>query len=173
MDSSRYYSFITLLPAGKVEQIKDRLQKLLHSSTSFHQTGKARAELFYSGFMLGLINILATSHIIESEVESGDGRSGIVLIPSNGKGDQIVIIEYKISKTKEDLTSMTRMGLNQIINKHYDLKIKQHLHIKKILKISMTFCRNEMDSQYKIDYIGSVLLSQRLIFIHCNSLNHL
>lgn len=153
MDSSKYYSFITLLPAGKVEEFKDRLQKLLHNSTSFYQTGEARAELFYSGFMLGLINTLTPSHIIESEVESGDGRADIVLIPHNGKGDQAIIIEYKISKKKEDLALMARTGLEQIIDKRYDLKIKQHLHVKKILKIAMAFCGKEIDLQYQIDEI--------------------
>ena len=48
---------------------------------------------------------------------------------------------------------MTRIGLNQIVNKRYDLKIKQHLHIKKILKISMAFCGKDMDLQYQFDAI--------------------
>ncbi len=153
IDRSLYYSFVTLLPVGKVEEFKARLQQLLHNSTSFYQTGETKAELFYSGFMLGLINTLAPSHIIESEAESGDGRPDIVLIPHSGKGEQAIIIEYKISKNKEDLASMTRIGLNQIINNRYELKIKQHLHIKKILKISMAFCGKDMDLQYQIDAI--------------------
>ncbi len=136
-----------------MEEFKARLQQLLHNSTSFHQTGDTKAELFYSGFMLGLINTLAPSHIIESETESGDGRVDIVLIPHSGKGEQAIIIEYKISKDKQDLASMTRIGLNQMINKSYDLKIKQHLHIKKILKISMAFCGKDMDLQYQLDAI--------------------
>ncbi|WP_342267968.1 AAA family ATPase [Candidatus Tisiphia endosymbiont of Empis tessellata] len=36
IDSSRYYSFISLLPAGKVEEFKERLQELLVNSTSFY-----------------------------------------------------------------------------------------------------------------------------------------
>ncbi len=104
--------------------------------------------------MLGLIiNTLAPSHLIESEAESGDGRPDIVLIPHSGKGDLAIIIEYKISKIKEDLPSITRIGLNHIVNKCYDLKIKQHLHIKKILKIAMAFCSKDMDLQYQVDEI--------------------
>jgi PD-(D/E)XK nuclease superfamily len=103
--------------------------------------------------MLGLINTLTPSHIIESEAESGGGRADIVLIPHNGKGDQAIIIEYKVSKKKEDLALMARTGLEQIIDKRYDLKIKQHPHVKKILKIAMAFCGKEMDLQYQVDAI--------------------
>ncbi|WP_425360106.1 hypothetical protein [Candidatus Tisiphia endosymbiont of Ceraclea dissimilis] len=64
IDNSGYYSFVTLLPDGKIEAFKERLQELLLNSTSFHQTGAKKAELFYSGFMLGFINMLAHNYII-------------------------------------------------------------------------------------------------------------
>jgi len=151
IDSSRYYSFITLLPVGKIKEFKVRLQELLHNSTSFFQTGEKSAELFYSGFMLGLVNTLAPSYIIESEREAGNGRPDIILIPKSGKNDQAIIIEYKIAKTPNDLASMARIGLNQIINKQYDTKIREHLHVKKIVKIAIAFCQKEVDLQYQID----------------------
>ena len=153
IDSSRYYSFISLLPVGKVEVFKERLQELLHNSTSFHQIGEKKAELFYSGFMLGLINTLAPGYIIESEREAGSGRPDIVLIPKLEKNDQAIIIEYKVAKNTEDLASIARTGLNQIINKHYDIKIKEHQHVKKIIKIAMAFCGKEVELQYQIDTI--------------------
>ncbi|MBX9890065.1 MAG: hypothetical protein K2X94_02240 [Amoebophilaceae bacterium] len=46
IDSSRYYSFISLLPAGKIEAFKERLQALLLNSTSFHQTGEKKRNYF-------------------------------------------------------------------------------------------------------------------------------
>ena len=101
--------------------------------------------------MLGLINTLTPSHIIESEAESGGGRADIVLIPHNGKGDQAIIIEYKISKKKEDLALMAKTGLEQIIDKRYDLKIKQHPHVKKILKIGMAFFGKNVEMVYVQD----------------------
>lgn len=69
--------------------------------------------------MLGLINTLASNHIIESEAGFAEGRSDTVLIPHSGKGEQAIIIEYKVSKIKKDLTLMAKMGLEQIINKQY------------------------------------------------------
>ncbi|WP_375331408.1 AAA family ATPase [Candidatus Tisiphia endosymbiont of Oplodontha viridula] len=151
IDSSRYYSFINLLPAGKVEEFKERLQELLLNSTSFHQTGEKKAELFYSGFMLGLINMLSPSYIIASEQESGSGRADIIMIPKAGREDKAIIIEYKIAKNAEDLLSVAKMGLKQIIDKQYDTKIREHKHVKKIIKISMTFCGKKVVLEYQID----------------------
>ncbi|WP_341757412.1 AAA family ATPase [Candidatus Tisiphia endosymbiont of Ditula angustiorana] len=150
IDNSIYYSFISLLPVGKIEEFKERLQELLLNSTSFHQTGAKRAELFYSGFMLGLVNMLSSSYIITSEQESGNGRADIIMIPKAGKLDNAIIIEYKIAKTTEDLALVAQMGLKQIVDKQYDTKIKEHSHVKKIIKLSMALCGKNMDLQYQV-----------------------
>ncbi|WP_375334100.1 AAA family ATPase [Candidatus Tisiphia endosymbiont of Xenochironomus xenolabis] len=150
IDNSGYYSFVTLLPDGRIEEFKERLQELLLNSTSFHQTGEKKAELFYSGFMLGFINMLGSSYIISSEQESGDGRADVVMIPKIGKGDKAMIIEYKIAKSSEELADIAKSGLQQIINKKYDSKIKEHSHVKQILKISMAFCGENMELQYEV-----------------------
>ena len=153
IDRSEYYSLITLLPEGKVEEFKDRLQELLLDSTSFYQTGKRKAETFYNGFMLGLINTLAPSYIIESERESGVGRPDIVLIPRSGKGDKAIIIEYKISKVPDNLESEAIGALEQIQDKKYDTQLRELDHIKQILKIGMAFCGKEVTIEYQIDMI--------------------
>ncbi|WP_250310661.1 PD-(D/E)XK nuclease domain-containing protein [Rickettsia endosymbiont of Oedothorax gibbosus] len=150
IDNSRYYSFVTLLPDGRIEEFKERLQELLLNSTSFHQTGEKKAKLFYSGFMLGFINMLGSSYIISSEQESGDGRADVVMIPKIGKGDKAMIIEYKIAKSSEDIAQIAKSGLQQIINKKYDSKIKEYSHVKQILKISLAFCEKNMELEYEV-----------------------
>ncbi|MDR0329934.1 MAG: PD-(D/E)XK nuclease domain-containing protein, partial [Rickettsia sp.] len=112
--------------------------------------GEKKAELFYSGFMLGLINMLAPSYIIASEQESGSGRADVIMIPKAGKGDKAIIIEYKIAKNTEDLASVVKIGLNQIIDKQYDVKIRQYQYVKQILKISIAFCGKNMELQYQV-----------------------
>ncbi|MCC8484008.1 MAG: PD-(D/E)XK nuclease domain-containing protein, partial [Rickettsia endosymbiont of Labidopullus appendiculatus] len=149
-DDSRYYSLINLLPSGKIEEFASRLQELLQNATSFHQVGEKKAELFYSGFMLGLINTLTTDYVIDSERESGDGRSDIVMIPKLGKGDKAMVIEYKIAKSSEDLVNIAKTGLQQILDKKYDTKIKEHQHVKNIIKISMAFCGKNMELEYEV-----------------------
>ncbi|WP_425360440.1 MULTISPECIES: AAA family ATPase [unclassified Candidatus Tisiphia] len=150
IDHFRYYSFATLLPAGKIEQFKERLQELLLNATSFHQTGEKKAELFYSGFMLGLINTLASDYIIDSERETGSGRADIVLLPKIGKSDNAIIIEYKICKSPDILESVAREGLEQIAKKRYEAKIKEYSHVQKIIKISMAFCGKEVALEYQL-----------------------
>ncbi|WP_425360134.1 MULTISPECIES: AAA family ATPase [unclassified Candidatus Tisiphia] len=154
IDHSRYYSFATLLPAGKIEQFKERLQELLLNATSFYQTGEKKAELFYSGFMLGLINTLASDYIIDSERETGSGRADIVLLPKIGKSDNAIIIEYKICKSPDILESVAKDGLEQIAKKRYDAKIKEYSHVQKIIKISMAFCGKEVALEYQIVVIS-------------------
>ncbi|OZG31890.1 hypothetical protein RiCNE_06980 [Rickettsia endosymbiont of Culicoides newsteadi] len=72
------------------------------------------------------------------------------MIPKIGKGDKAMIIEYKIAKSLEDLADIAKSGLQQIINKKYDSKIKEHSHVKQILKISMAFCGKNMELEYEV-----------------------
>ncbi|WP_375334072.1 MULTISPECIES: AAA family ATPase [unclassified Candidatus Tisiphia] len=151
MDSSLYYSFASLLPAGKIEEFKEKLQELLLNATSFHQTGEKKAELFYSGFMLGLINTLSPGYIIDSERETGSGRADIMLIPKAGKQNNAIIIEYKICKFSDILESVAKDGLDQIIKKRYEDKIKEYSHVQKIIKIAMAFFGKEVALKYQIE----------------------
>ncbi|WP_342267969.1 PD-(D/E)XK nuclease domain-containing protein [Candidatus Tisiphia endosymbiont of Empis tessellata] len=73
------------------------------------------------------------------------------MIPKAGREDKAIIIEYKIAKNAEDLLSVAKMGLKQIIDKQYDTKIREHKHVKKIIKISMTFCGKKVVLEYQID----------------------
>jgi hypothetical protein len=154
MDSSLYYSFASLLPAGKIEEFKEKLRELLLNATSFHQTGEKKAELFYSGFMLGLINTLSPGYIIDSERETGSGRADIMLLPKAGKQNNAIIIEYKICKSPDILESVAKEGLDQIVRKQYETKIKEHSHVQKIIKIAMAFYGKEVALQYQIDVVS-------------------
>jgi Predicted AAA-ATPase/PD-(D/E)XK nuclease superfamily len=144
IDPGGYYHFISLLAQGRIEAFGEQLQELLHSSTSFHQTGKKQAELFYSGFMLGLLSTLSYSYTIDSERESGMGRPDAVLIPKLGKGEQALIIEYKVSQEAEGLVAIAQAGLAQIEQKGYITKVEDHAQVKSILKVCMAFCGKEV-----------------------------
>ena len=148
-DHQRLYTFMSLLAAGKVAAFKERLQALLHVSTSFYQTGAKYAELFYSGFMLGLLSILSSDYMLESERESGMGRADALLIPRVGHGTQALILEYKVSKEVEGLTGMAQEGLQQIANKGYAAQVRAHAHVKTILQVCMAFCGKEVALEYR------------------------
>lgn len=59
-----YYSLISVLAEGRAEDFPDKLQEILLNATSFYHTESKKAEPFYSGFMLGLINNISTTHIL-------------------------------------------------------------------------------------------------------------
>ena len=148
-DQQRLYSFMSLLAAGKVEAFKERLQELLQVSTSFYQTGAKYAELFYSGFMLGLLSILSSVYMLESERESGMGRADAVLIPKVGHGEQALVIEYKVSQELEGLPAMAEAGLAQIASKGYGAQVRAHGHVKKLLQVCMAFCGKQVALKYE------------------------
>ena len=144
---------MSLLASGKVAAFKERLQELLYRSTSFYQTGAKYAELFYSGFMLGLLSILSSDYMLESERESGRGRPDAVLIPKQGKGDQALIIEYKVSKEVDGLTTTAQKGLQQIAKKGYAAKLREHDHVKTLLQVCMAFCGKEVALEYRQEMV--------------------
>jgi len=149
IDPGGYYTFMSHLAAGEVEAFKEELQELLQRATSFHQTGPKKAELFYSGFMLGLLSTLSTTYVLESERESGLGRPDAVLIPKQGKGDQALIIEYKVSKEVEGLAAVAQAGLAQIEAQGYATKLKEHAQVKRMLEVCMAFCGQEVALEYR------------------------
>ena len=149
IDPGSYYNFVSLLAVGRVEAFKERLQELLQVSTSFYQTGAKSAELFYSGFMLGLLSILSSAYMLESERESGMGRADALLIPKLGHGTQALIIEYKVSKELEGLPAMAQEGLAQISGKGYASQVRAHAHVKTILEVCLAFCGKEVALEYR------------------------
>jgi hypothetical protein len=140
---------MSLLAVGQVEAFAERLQELLHRSTSFHQTGGKAAELFYSGFMLGLLSSLSPYYLLESERESGMGRADALLIPKVAHGDQGLVIEYKVSQDVEGLAAMAEAGLAQIASKGYDTRVRAYGHVKKLLQVCMAFCGKQVALKYE------------------------
>ena len=147
---SDYDDFVGLLTDQKIDKFKQKFSEYLMNSTSYHDLIK---EKDYHNLIGGILAPLTRGYIIESNRESGHGRFDHMLIPRENRGNSAIIIEYKVSETTEDLISTARIGLNQIINRHYDTKIKEYQHVKNIIKIAMAFCGKEVWLQYQIDSI--------------------
>jgi Predicted AAA-ATPase/PD-(D/E)XK nuclease superfamily len=147
---SDYDDFVGLLTDQKIDKFKQKFSEYLMNSTSYHDLIK---EKDYHNLIGGILAPLTRGYIIESNRESGHGRFDHMLIPRENRGNSAIIIEYKVSETTEDLISTARIGLNQIINRHYDTKIKEYQHVKNIIKIAMAFCGKEVKLQYQIDSI--------------------
>ena len=148
IDSRDYHSLMNLLACGQVSTFTDKLQTFLDASTSFYQTGPEHAELFYSGFMLGLLHTLSRHYSLASERESGMGRPDIMLIPQSQYGDQVLILEYKVGPKVRGLTSLATKGLAQIAAKEYESSLKSHGHVKQVLQVCLAFCGKKLAVKY-------------------------
>ncbi|MEO1301218.1 MAG: PD-(D/E)XK nuclease domain-containing protein, partial [Bacteroidota bacterium] len=148
IDSYAYNNLMDLLATGQVTEFAERLQAFLRTSTSFHQSGPKRAELFYSGFMSGLSSTLPQYYGVESERESGLGRADAILIPMVEHGDQAIIMEYKVGPDVASLAQVAEEGLAQIETKKYSTALKAHSHVKRALQVCLAFCGKEMAMKY-------------------------
>ncbi|MCC8398183.1 MAG: ATP-binding protein [Rickettsia endosymbiont of Labidopullus appendiculatus] len=144
---NEYDNFIDLLTNQQIDKFDKKLQSYLLGSTSYHDLTE---EKDYHNLVGGLLAPLTTRYNIESNREVGYGRCDHILTSIVGRGDNAIIVEYKVAKSSEDLNSIAQAGLQQIMDKKYDTKIKEHQHVKNIIKISMTFCGKNMELQYEI-----------------------
>ncbi|MEO1219091.1 MAG: AAA family ATPase [Bacteroidota bacterium] len=143
-----YNSLIDMLATGQVAAFGERLQALLHQSTSFHQTGPVRSEVFYNGFMSCLWGSLKLHYTLENERDSGLGRADAMLIPDVGHSDQALIMEYKVGQDPASLEKLAEAGLAQIINRRYSTALQVQTHVKRALQVCLAFCGKEMALQY-------------------------
>ena len=149
IDPSDYASLADRLATDQVKTFTEDLQSFLYQSTSFHQIGPKRAEVFYSGFMLGLLSNLSDRYLLESERESGLGRPDAVLIPKADHGDQAIIIEYKVGQKASELAELAEDGLAQIADKRYSTQVETYDHVKRLLHLCLAFCGKEVVAQYE------------------------
>ena len=148
IDINTFAHFAQLLANGDVQKFYDRLKKFLLESTSYNQLGE-NTEIFYEGFMLCLIYMTSGTHEIMSQVESGRGRPALILLPKQGINNTGIVIEYKLGKEKDLLTS-AKFGLNQINEKKYDALLKKYDHITKIIKLSISFWGKEVEMVWEV-----------------------
>ena len=150
ISSKAYLDLARLLVKGKPEEFHTGLQAFLTQSTSFYQTGSKMAEVFYNGFMLCLMSLLAAYYRVESEYESGLGRADAVLIPKSSSNPQALILEYKVGKEVEELPDTAKAGLAQLLQKDYAAKVRWEAHVQSILAVSLAFCGKQVAMEYEV-----------------------
>jgi hypothetical protein len=99
---------------GEAETFQSELSSLLLESISYMDS----AENFYHGFMTGILSRL-NSYRIQSNRESGDGRSDLVLYAVGGLDNKAVIFELKLAKTIRELPIACEEALRQIEENNY------------------------------------------------------
>ena len=116
--SAQAEKLLDFLMTNKIQEAKALINSLLKQFISIRNSG---SELYYHGFMLGLLGITssALNTVIKEELESGDGFTDITLI--NEDLQKVVIIEMKKASANTPLGRIqgAKAALDQIKRKDY------------------------------------------------------
>ena len=134
------------LVENKIEDYEENLQEILLTSVSYNDTKKGN-EAFYHGLIMGMGLYLEGEYITKSNIESGLGRYDFLIEPKN-KSKRAFIMEFKSTDSVEKLEEVSKEALKQIIDKKYDILLKQK-GIKEITYIGIAFCGKQIKISYK------------------------
>jgi hypothetical protein len=145
-----YNAFLNDLLKGNIDAFTQKLKSYLEISTSFFATGPKNAELFYNGFILGLVSAVSSQYFVDVERESGLGRADLMLIPlSTARYQNALILEFKFSKSEEKLNLLAQEALEQIEHKNYEAKIKAHENVASTFKVGLAFSGKDVAVAFK------------------------
>ena len=131
---------------NRIDEYEERLQEVLLTSVSYNDTKKGN-EAFYHGLIMGMRLYLEGEYITKSNIESGLGRYDFLIEPKN-KTKRAFIMEFKSTDSVEKLEEVSKEALKQIIDKKYDISLKQN-GIKEITYIGIAFCGKEIKISFK------------------------
>ena len=117
---------------GDEEELRREINKFLIENISFYDAG----ENFYHGILLGICGRIK-DYVIYSNMESGLGRSDIILQPIDDR-DVAIIIEIKVTKDIDEIEKKCEEALEQIENKKYETLLKKQGY-KNIMKYGIAF----------------------------------
>lgn len=108
--------FYYLIEKNDIEEFKKVYQQMVHTSTSFYDA----KENAYHMLFLGMCMYLDGYYEVKSNIETGDGRSDI-LLRSLKSGYNHFVIEFKQG---ENLQKLAKDALKQIEDNHYAIGLK-------------------------------------------------
>lgn len=130
------------LYSNDAQKLQKEMHRLLLQSASCYDTA---GENFYHGFVLGLCAMMDNLYYISSNVESGEGRYDIQLLPKL-KNMPGILIELKAAKnfSEEKLKHLSEAAFAQIEDRKYntDLVAKG---VKTILKYGVAFSGKKVE----------------------------
>ena len=137
---------IKALENGGIKKFEKTLGEIMINMLSHFDLDK-EMEKIYQVFMIGLVGFLMGKYEIISNDESGYGRYDLAMIPIKSN-EKAYLMEFKISKTKNEMEKRAQKALKQIDEKKYDTKLKAR-GIKNILKIGVAFYGKEVKVVFK------------------------
>ena len=141
---SLFRNTMEALKKNKIDNFEKYLQNIILKSTSYNDT---KNEDFYHGLILGMTLYLDRDYYITSNRESGLGRYDVIIEPKN-KNNRGFILEYKVAKSEKELEKVSEEAIEQIINKKYDISLKER-GIRDITLIGIAFFGKILKVNYK------------------------
>jgi hypothetical protein len=125
---------------GNAESVQKELNDLLLDTISYFDG----MEDFYHGFMLGILTpIQGGRYWMDSNIESGTGRSDIILKHASGRGKAIVL-ELKRTKEMSNICKESEDALKQIDKNQYTRKLEKECYTD-IIKYGIAFCKKSCE----------------------------
>jgi hypothetical protein len=146
-----YSRFLDSISQANIEYFKDYLQEYLDCSVSYFdlkESSKQFSEQLYHTFVLGIIAGLTSIYIIESNIESGDGRFDIALIPRYPDRFAGFVFEFKKADKIKDLAKQAKAALKQIIDRKYQKRFKTH-KVEKFYAVGISFYQKQVEVVYE------------------------
>ncbi|HAN09202.1 MAG TPA: AAA family ATPase [Clostridiales bacterium] len=125
------------LTEGSIEEFIEIFKRIVIESMSTYDATGQEAEKYYHIFCLGLFIKLKDKYHVKSELETGLGRSDVILIPKSNK-KRGIIIEFKKAKKVQTIEAAAEVAIQQIEEKKYDVMLKEH-EVKEIVKLGIGF----------------------------------
>ena len=141
---SLFRNTMEALKKSKIDNFEKYLQNIILKSTSYNDT---KNEDFYHGLILGMTLYLDRDYYITSNRESGLGRYDVIIEPKN-KNNRGFILEFKVAKSEKELEKVSEEAIEQIINKKYDISLKER-GIRDITLIGIAFFGKILKVSYK------------------------
>ena len=120
------------------ELFENSYRNILKRIPSYHDL---KDENSYHMMLLGMSAWLTGEYEIISNREAGSGRCDIILKAKKDLASYV--IEFKYSKNKEELESLSDIAIDQIIEKEYDKGLEG-----KIIYIGLAHCGKEVDVKW-------------------------
>ena len=141
---SLFRNTMEALKKSKIDNFEKYLQNIILKSTSYNDT---KNEDFYHGLILGMTLYLDRDYYITSNKESGLGSYDVIIEPKN-KNNRGFILEFKVAKSEKELEKVSEEAIEQIINKKYDISLKER-GIRDITLIGIAFFGKILKVNYK------------------------
>ena len=136
-----FHDLYRAIEDGNEDKMRDILNSQLFQTISFFDS----AENFYHGFLTGILS-QSENYLVESNRESGNGRSDIMVKSPSLRGRSFVL-ELKVSDSIDNLEADAKRALQQIYDRNYMEELKTEGY-RKIDCYGISFYRKDCEVRF-------------------------